>query len=78
MDTTDSARRGQRLKRMVRSEVESREDVVNYEIAQTDDPGIHLIIETDSDVSHYHVALERHPEGTVKTNWQYLGTEGDD
>jgi hypothetical protein len=78
MDESDPDERTRRLKRILREELDDREGVTDYEITHTDDPGVHLIAEEDDGTSHYHVTLERHPEGNTKTRWNYLGSDRDE
>jgi len=78
MDETDPDERAKELNRLLREELEDREDIADYEITHTDDPGVHLITEEADGTSHYHVTLERHPEGNTKTRWNYIGSDRDD
>ena len=78
MDETDPDERAKELNRLLREELADREDIADYEITHTDDPGVHLITEEADGTSHYHVTLERHPEGNTKTRWNYLGSDRND
>lgn len=75
MDESNSSEEIQWLKREIESELQSREDVTDFEIRATDDPGVHVRVE-EADVHEtilYHVTVENLPDGTKETHWSYLG-----
>lgn len=75
MDDTDPSEKTQQLKRMIRAELEARGDVLEYEIIEIGDTGVHVVLEEEDDTRRYHVTLERLPDETVETHWSYMGSD---
>lgn len=73
MDESDSAERERRLRQLIESELEGREDVSGFTFQSTDDPGVHVVVEEADDSRLYHVTLEHLTDGTEETHWSYLG-----
>ncbi|AUV82341.1 hypothetical protein C2R22_12395 [Salinigranum rubrum] len=65
----------QRLIDRVREELDARSDVERFEVRPADTPGVVATVEGDGGTEHYHVTLERHPDGETKLHWATLGEE---
>lgn len=75
MRDTDPEEETQQLERMIRAELEDRDDVLEYEITETDEPGVHVAVEGEDETRRYHVTLERFPEEPSDTHWSFLGVD---
>ncbi|MFA9517376.1 hypothetical protein ACERIT_09190 [Halopenitus sp. H-Gu1] len=73
MDESDPSERIRWLTREIESELGSREDVTGFKIRSTEDPGVHVHVETADGTKLYHVTLEHPLDDAKETHWSYLG-----
>lgn len=62
-----------RLKQKVEDELDTHEELVDYEFQEDEASGILGKVNEADEVKLYHVTLERLPDGTEETHWTYLG-----
>lgn len=65
----------QRLIDRVLEELDARSDVERVEVRPAEAPGVVATAEGAGGTEHYHVTLERHPDGEANLHWAVLGEE---
>ena len=62
-----------RLRELVKAELEERDDVEGYEIRDDEVAGLVVTVRQPDETDVYHVTLETRPGGRDDTHWVFLG-----
>lgn len=66
-----------RLRNVVRSELQDRANVRDFEIVRDELSGLLVAVRDESGTHLYQVSLDRYPDGIEDTHWEYLGDVND-